>query len=753
LDRRPIARGWVAAAALALAVLVAPATVRADAPAPPPGSWGAEMASVAAWLQQRGASPACTEHCFVLTRLHLTGAVDTAMAFTLEGTVVADKTIAVPLFGTPTNTRVDHVTDNGKPAAVGFEGDHWFVLTAPGRFVIEGTLALRDDMALQLPGPLDSLDADLTLGRVVEGAHLSGLQGVTVHFDRDTASGPTAEPPVFQLSRAVRIGRETMFEYRLVLRSGQDLGVVKLPLTHGEKVLDVQGATGWTAQGTELVLPTAGHVAQIEITGTLPATGRFLPDPRSTYEWWLVESDVEHRTSVTGDGRQVDASESPIARTQASARLFLVGRGQHLDVTAQALVATDALAAVVRQHSRTLVLTARGDLVADDVLTYENDGIDWLAWPPTGRAVFLGTDGHAERVMRAADGDSDVLVPLRVGTHTVHLQSMSTAPIQTFAGWLSVPTPAHALATSRTTLRLGLPGSVHPLVVVGGDHPWLAYGAIDAAAIAASIAIALVALRGRARRGLGAVSLAGLWLASPAAWGLLVGGGVFVLVAWAASRLLPQAPRLLPQAPRLLVWSAVAVVALVLGVTGAAWRSGPSPHAAAGAAPTTPVTTTVASNLQEDGRDTQNAKDKDAEADGRKRADLETTKTEVTLQQSAEAYAGMPADALGQVNSRRAVGGIVQGVAPVALPLPAYERSVVVTRELVTRDRPLSLRVVYVTTTGLAPLVAAWLACILLLVRLHAAPIGRLVRALRARLGRDPDATAETPLAPPPVTA
>ena len=80
---------------------------------------------------------------------------------------------------------------------------------------------------------------------------------------------------------------------------------------------------------------------------------------------------------------------------------------------------------MVREHQRTLVLTARGDLVADDALSYENDGIDWLAWPPTGRAVFLATDGKAERVMRAADGAGEVLVPLRVGSHSLHVQSMS----------------------------------------------------------------------------------------------------------------------------------------------------------------------------------------------------------------------------------------------------------------------------------------------------------------------------------------
>jgi hypothetical protein len=285
----PGIRGALAAIALAVVVLFVPHVARANAPAPAAGSWGAELESVATWLAQRNASSACTEHCFVLTRLHLAGAADGEMRFSLEGAVLADKPVAVPLFGPPTHAHIDRVTENGKPAAVGFEQDHWFVLTASRRFVIEGTLSLEGDLALTLPGPLDALDADLTRGRVVEGPHLSGLVGATVHFDRDTVSSPAEEPPVFQLSRAVRIGRETTFEYRLVMRSGKDLGVVRMPLAFGEKVLDVQGSTGWTMQGSDLVLPTAGRSAQVTITGALASVARVEPDARSSYEWWVVD--------------------------------------------------------------------------------------------------------------------------------------------------------------------------------------------------------------------------------------------------------------------------------------------------------------------------------------------------------------------------------------------------------------------------------------------------------------------------------
>ncbi|HEY6461955.1 MAG TPA: hypothetical protein VIY73_17435 [Polyangiaceae bacterium] len=737
---RSFRRALLALVALALVVFSAPPAARAQAaPAGASPTWGAQLESVAEWLAQRNPATACTVHCFVLTRLHLAGAAGGEMHFTMEGAVLATQPVAVPLFGTPTQARIDHVTENGKPAAVGFEGDHWFVLTASRRFTVEGTLRLDGDLALTVPGPLDSLDADLTSGRIVEGAHLGGLLATTVHFDRDTAASPAEEPPVFQLSRAVRISRETTFEYRLVLRSGRDLGVVRLPLGRGEKVLDVQGSANWAMQGTDLTLPTAGRSAQITITGTLDSAGRLEPDARSAYEWMLVESDAEHRLTVGGDARQVDASESPIARTQPSARLFLVARGQHIDVSAQPLVATEALAAVVRGHDRTLVLTARGDLVADDVLSYENDGVDWLAWPPTGRAVFLATDGKAERVMRAAEGAGDVLVPLRVGSHEVHLQSMSSASLRPLAGWLSVPTPKVALATSRASVTLGLPATVHPLAVMGGDHPWVAFGGWDLFALVLSLAVAMLLLRGKLRRGLGVVALAGLWFAAPALWVTLAIGGSVAGAGWASARLLPRGPRYL-------AWAALGVAAFVAGIGSMSMRS-KAPDAVVTALPqheavdhSTTVDTTAAPAA--------NAVADDLEKNGEKQGGGWGGQLRGAVAQSYQQ--------LGQVNARSVLaGGIVQGVAPVALPLPAYERSVVVRRELVTSDRPLTIGVLYVTSLGLLPLLALWMASVAFLARLHASQLARFARAVRERLARqpEPNAPAPAPAAPPPVVA
>jgi hypothetical protein len=714
--------------AIFLASLVSVSNVRAQTaspPAPAPGTWGAQLDSVAQWLAQRNAAAPCTEHCFVLTRLRLAGAPDGEMKFALEGAVLTDKAVAIPLFGSPAHARIDRVNENGKPAAVGFENDHWFVLTASRRFAIEGAVTLDGDLTLTIPGPLDALDAELAHGRVVEGAHLSALANLTVHFERDLASPSAPEPPIFQLSRALRIGRETAFEYHLVLRSAKDLGVVRLPLAFGEKVLEVRGSTGWSLQGAELVLPTAGRFAEITIDGALASLPRFEPDSRSAYEWWLVESDAEHRLTTSGDARPIDAAQSPIARTLPNARLFLVGRGEHLEVSAQALVATEALAAVVRDHERKIILTPPGDLVTDDVLSYENDGIDWLAWPPDGRAVFLGTDGKAERLMRQADGARELLVPLRIGSHSVHLQALASAPIGALGGSLTVPTPVHALTTSHATVEVDLPGRMHPLAVLGGDRAWLAFSAWDAIVLAASVAIASALLRGRLRRALGAAVLVGLWLVMPVAWEGVAGLAVFG-IAWSWARLLSRGLRIA-------AWVALVVLAFVGGTATVRQTKSATARGELGWAADGGYRTLVVDDADERKADAMTLRNGEL-ANGQDLAPSASPPSGSVV--DAPTYLMKKAIPMGTENGRRAVEGVAPGVAPVALPLPAYERSVVVRREFVTRDRPLVVRVVYVTTTGLAPLVGLWLACIAWLARLQAADVARFARALRERMAR-----------------
>src|SRR5215471_990764 len=200
------AKGLFAVGILGLVMLWASVAHAQTTPPPvPPDSWAGQLEALGRWVARRQGAT-CTERCFALHRLRLTGSVTAGtLRFELEGSLLTDGPFAVPLFGAPARVRVDQTTESGKPAAIGFEGDHYFLFTAARRFLVKGTLTLDDDRVLTIPGPLNSFEAELADGRCVEGARLSGLSSATVHFDR-AITKQAVEPTVFQLSRAVRVG-------------------------------------------------------------------------------------------------------------------------------------------------------------------------------------------------------------------------------------------------------------------------------------------------------------------------------------------------------------------------------------------------------------------------------------------------------------------------------------------------------------------------------------------------------------------
>ena len=686
----------------------------AGAPAPIPAeSWAGQLDGLSRWFDQqhrRGAR--CTERCYTLDRLRITGRVgDGPLHFELTGGALADGPVAIPLFGPPAHLRIEAATEDGRDAVIGFEGDHYFLFTAARRFVLKGSFALEGDPALTLPGPLNAFEADVTAGAIVEGSRLSGLSNATLHFSREGAaqgSGPT----VFQLSRAVRVGREIGFEYRLVMRSGTDLGVARLPLPFGEKVLDVTGSVGWRVEGSELVLPTSGRNAEMVVTGTLAKVGSFAPDARSGYEWWLLESDPEHRVTVAGDARQLDSAESPIARTQATSRLFLVQKGQHIEVAVQSLTSIDVLAAVVRAHQRMIVLTQRGDLVSDDTLTYENNGIDYLLYAPDGRPIYLATDNKAERIMHQGKDGNDMLVPLRTGSHAVRVQSLADAQLAPFGGRLEVPMPSYPLTASRASVTVGLPARVFPVALLGGDRPeWFLDGG-DAVALLIGLAVAWFAVRvpedtprprARRLRLLGGVVLGGVWFLSPGLFVALVTALVAALLLWLVARLV-RGPQFFAAAVGLL--GAAGVVCLI----ALAFTSTRSPSRAVAYSDVSPVSAPSPTLAMERSR-------------------------EVT----------------GNWLAQTATGGVLEGVTPVALTLPSYVRTVESSRELVTRERPFRPTLYYVTSLTLWPLGLLWLAAAALVLRAHREPIAAVSRRMRARLQRGPEAAPAEPRPPPPA--
>lgn len=660
-----------------------PSNKAPSAPTTPTG-WAAELDTLSKWLVENGKKTSCTAHCYTLSELRLSVKVgEGPLDFELSGRVLADGPVDIPLFGPPKDLHIENVTENDKEAAIGFDGDRYFLHTDQKRFVLRGKMSFAGDLALSIAGPLNTLVADLGSGAVVEGSRLSGLVNTTIHFSQKDKAQQTG-PTVFQLSRALRIGREISFEYRLVMRSGSDLGVVRLPLTLGEKVLDVTGASGFRVEGNELVLPTSGRTAEMTITGTLSKIGAMTPDARSGYEWWLIESDPEHRVAITGNGRQVDSAESPIPRTQPTARLYLMQKGQNMDASVTPLSAVDALAAVVQSHRRTIVLTARGDVVADDHLTYENNGVDYLAYAASGRPIFLATAGKAERIMRQGTENDEILVPLRTGSQEVRIQSLAQSTFKPILGSITLPMPSYALTASRVDLTVGLPKGVFPVALLGGDRAKWAVEGSDFVVAGIGAIIGFFAIRPgedkSKRKGLKVLSallLASLWfLWEPGFVLVLLALGLWGLI-WLVGRFLKGTTRI---AATIVLLGGLAFVGLI-GLFAGTSRS-PMKSSDIAYEPSIPVERPAA-----------------------------VAPAPTTGKLDADARTGNWLAPAGT--------GVLEGVTPVPLPLPSYHHSLWSTRELVTKDRPFHPTLWYMTEAIVFPISLLWLLGVGIIVAAH----------------------------------
>jgi hypothetical protein len=660
------------------------------------------VALVASPRVARADEETCVEDCWVLSSLAIHGAVGGPLTFELRGLVRSKHDEKIPLFGPPGQVRLDDVTLDGGRPHVSFDSDHYYLVTSARAFTLRGKLTLGTDQILSVPGPLLAVDAKLSKGRVVEGAKLSGLSNAVLHFDTSTAgdgdgdattgsgSGSAGDarrgPRVFHLSRALRFSNETTFLYRLVASQGTDLGTVRLPLAYGEKVHEVQGSSGWRVEGAELVLPTSGKQAEITISGSLPpkrGPATFKDDERSAYEWWMIEADPEHRVATAGDAKLVETSQSPIAATMPGARVFLVQRGQQLEVDSKSLVRGDVLAAVARTQHKYVALTGGGELISDETIAYENNGLDHLMLDPSGKPMYLSTDASPQPILHVAAGARDVLVPLRPGPHVLRFQSLADVRLFPLAGAVKIPASSYPLATSASQITIGVPESIHPLAVLGGDRIRWGLSLADLVAPVLGIVFACFGFRTKKTRILGALATAGLWFVSRegfvvAAGALFVVGSIFL-----ASRFL--------RGSKLLVASGLLVVVALFS-----------------------------------GRFVLQS---DAALEPEKEMFVE--RRDLVLPVPEVSHAALAPD--GSLDTK-------SGVTPVSMSFPTSDRYVRASRQLVTAERPFTPRVVYVTSTLVAVLELAWLALAAALAWAHRERLAALKAKLTERLGRRPSA-------------
>ncbi|WP_394846914.1 hypothetical protein LZC95_05535 [Pendulispora brunnea] len=415
---------------------------------------------------------------------------------------------------------------NGAPALIGFDEDRWFVRTAERRFTLTGTLVFGEGSRLVVAGPVNAVDVAVKHGSVetVSGddrTHFDAAESLELLFHTPESKEAAEAEEVqseFGVTRILRVGERTSFEYRIDMFDAQGLGVQTFPLRTGEEVASVFGSDAWEVKGGELTLQLARTKAVVTVHGTIPKLGPIVVHPRSTNgEWLIVESDAEHEVKVTG------VSPGP------SRREMQVRPGQEVTVSVSKRVpGEDWLGAAVWRQDRQAVLLASGGLLVNDAITYDNGTLDELPLRVPGRLLYAATDGSPQ--LWGSQGPMDIAISH--GRHTLQLQSRQDTALRWLGGRLDVAGPTLPLAASTAALSLGLPAQVHPIVSVGGEEPhWFVGHVRDAIALAMSMALAWLAFARRRSRVACAVSAFGLWCFAPAVFAvagtLAVGGAVF----------------------------------------------------------------------------------------------------------------------------------------------------------------------------------------------------------------------------------
>jgi hypothetical protein len=231
-------------------------------------------------------------------------------------------------------------------------------------------------------------------------------------------------------------------------------------------------------------------------------------------------------------------------------------------------------------------------------------------------------------------------------------------------------------------VTVGLPEHVHPIAVLGGDHNRWAFSRADLIALALGIGVSCFGFRTRKTRALGAVVTAGLWFVSKEGF-VFASGGLFVIGAvFLASRFI--------RGTKLLVASGAILVAALFG---GRW-------ALTGDATAEPAREMFADHPQ-------------------------IPSPEIT-------HAAVAAD--GSLDTKA-------GITPVSLSIPTSERYVQSSRQLVTRERPFAMRILYVTSNLITALHLGWLALVGLLGWLHRDRLAGLRARIVERLTRQPDPT------------
>ncbi|HHQ45454.1 MAG TPA: hypothetical protein ENN13_04895 [Candidatus Altiarchaeales archaeon] len=331
------------------------------------------------------------QHVFALSDMLVSGDLEAnSLRISGSGEILSGKNVKVYLLGAPSDILIQNLNVNGRPASISFDEKGYFFVHESGLFDYSGELMVRTagQVVVRIPGPLNQLRFELENGYPI-GGDFYGMFNDQVIIQRTEKTSQLVSG-AFQYAFAER----DTFRYQIDYKAyGKSLGRAELSLRNGEEVLTVSGAKDYSVQGGKLILELTGSQANVVVTGTFSGKNLGIPLAEGSHHI-LIESDPERKISISTYAKELDLSESPIRPAYANGRVFLASPSDSLKVTVKTLEMFESLAASVKTAENRIAITSKGSMLGELYYRYANTGVDYIEIDAPGQPLYASTQSR-----------------------------------------------------------------------------------------------------------------------------------------------------------------------------------------------------------------------------------------------------------------------------------------------------------------------------------------------------------------------
>ncbi|MFC1455099.1 hypothetical protein ACFLQI_03370, partial [Candidatus Undinarchaeota archaeon] len=257
---------------------------------------------------------------------------------------------------------------------------------------------------------------------------------------------------------------------------GGDLGRQTIPLKNGESVSAVTGVLDWTATGSNLNVDLQGDRSTVVVRGVFSGTTLKVPMASGSHKV-LIESDPEQKLTVSGNAKEIDLSEIRIPPTYPTALAFLASASDTFQISIQELGVFPSLVASVERAQNRIAVTSKGSIVGEMNYQYANTGLDYLQVDVPGTPLYASTE---ESAIKLTKEDTLLLAFPKTQRGNFDVVYFDTRHQIFPIDLISVPIAHTDLPISTARTQVYLPKNVFVLETFGADGgseiPWQLLG-------------------------------------------------------------------------------------------------------------------------------------------------------------------------------------------------------------------------------------------------------------------------------------